>query len=156
MATFHKFMRAIIERAGCEAQSDRSTTIEAEHVLLAIAAQPDTTPAKILNSVGLDHGAIREALNREFEHSLSAAGVSLGAFDLPRASTAPERATNVGASARIALERAFTGVRRNPRPAHVLLGILQAEVGTVPRALALAGVDRDELMGRVRQAISQD
>jgi hypothetical protein len=35
----------------------------------------------------------------------------------------------------------------------VLLGILQADVGTVPRALALAGFDRAALIARVRQSL---
>jgi Clp amino terminal domain, pathogenicity island component len=39
------------------------------------------------------------------------------------------------------------------RPGHLLLGILQAEVGTVPRVLALAGVDRTELIERVRSEL---
>jgi D-alanyl-D-alanine carboxypeptidase len=48
----------------------------------------------------------------------------------------------------------MAAVRRNPQPAHLLLGILQAEVGTVPRALSLKGVDRSELVGRIRQTLS--
>ncbi|GAA2810174.1 hypothetical protein GCM10020219_097610 [Nonomuraea dietziae] len=46
--------------------------------------------------------------------------------------------------------------KKDLRPAHVLLGILQAEVGTVPRALALAGVDRTDLLTRVQNAIADD
>ncbi|GAB2688125.1 hypothetical protein GCM10027089_06630 [Nocardia thraciensis] len=34
------------------------------------------------------------------------------------------------------------------RPVDLLLGVLAAEVGTVPCALALAGVDRDDLVAR--------
>jgi D-alanyl-D-alanine carboxypeptidase len=64
----------------------------------------------------------------------------------------------MGASARLALERSFSSVVRKKelRPAHLLLGILQAQVGTVPRALALAGVDQAELVDRVRQALSNE
>ena len=43
---------------------------------------------------------------------------------------------------------------RDQWPAHLLLGILRAEVGTVPRALALAGIDRAGLAERVRQALA--
>lgn len=154
MSAFSRYVRTIIEQATREAQLERSKTIEAEHVLLAIAAQPETTAAEILSSVGLDRSALRNALSREFEHSLGAAGVSLDSFDLPR-SSAPELPTNVGASVRQALERGLAGVCRHPQPTHVLLGILQAEVGTVPRALALAGIDRAGLMLSVRQALSE-
>ena len=38
--------------------------------------------------------------------------------------------------------------KNDVRPGHVLLGVLLADVGTVPRALALAGVDP----GRVGEA----
>jgi D-alanyl-D-alanine carboxypeptidase len=37
---------------------------------------------------------------------------------------------------------------------HLLLGVLDAKVGTVPRALALAGVDRAELARRAARALS--
>jgi D-alanyl-D-alanine carboxypeptidase len=42
------------------------------------------------------------------------------------------------------------------RPAHLLLGVLQAQVGTVPRALALAGVDRSDLLARVRHSLAAE
>jgi D-alanyl-D-alanine carboxypeptidase len=38
----------------------------------------------------------------------------------------------------------------------VLLGVLAAEVGTVPRALALAGFDRADLLARTRRALTTD
>jgi hypothetical protein len=37
-----------------------------------------------------------------------------------------------------------------------LLGILQAEVGTVPRALALAGFDRTALIARVLETLEAE
>ena len=37
---------------------------------------------------------------------------------------------------------------------NLLIGILQAEVGTVPRALSLAGTDRAGLAERARQALA--
>lgn len=154
MSTFTKYVRTIMEQAARETQVDGSKTIEAQHVLLAIVAQSETTAARVLSSVGLDQRAIRDALAREVEHSLRAAGVSLDAFGLPSSSSVPEPATNVGASVRQALERGVAGVRKHPQPAHVLLGILQAEVGTVPRALALAGIDRAALVLRVRQTLT--
>jgi ATP-dependent Clp protease ATP-binding subunit ClpA len=154
MKQFGKYVRTILEHAGREAQVDRSTTIEAQHVLLAIAAQPETGTGQILTSVGLDHRALREALDREFEHSLGAAGVSVRTLDLQRSSSAPAPASNLGSSVRQALERGVAGVRKDPRPTHLLLGILRAEIGTVPRALALAGVDRANLLLRVEQALT--
>jgi D-alanyl-D-alanine carboxypeptidase len=38
----------------------------------------------------------------------------------------------------------------------VLLGIVQAQVGTVPRALAPAGIDEADPMTRVRQTLTNE
>jgi D-alanyl-D-alanine carboxypeptidase len=152
---FDKYLRTILEQAEREARLAGSASVEAEHLLLAIAAQPETPAAQVLVSVGLDRGAICRALEREFEHSLSVAGVSPAAFDLARSSHAPERKAELGVSVRHALERGLTGVR-NLRPLHLLLGILRAQIGTVPRALALAGVDRLDLTARVEQTLAAE
>jgi ATP-dependent Clp protease ATP-binding subunit ClpA len=155
MSGFGNYVHAIVDRAGREAREDGSTTTEAQHLLLAIAAEPEPTMHEVLTSAGLDLRAIREALDREFERSLSAAGISLAAFDLPLATPGSDR-PRLGASAKLALERGFSSVARRSdlRPAHLLLGILQAQVGTVPRALDLARVDRSDLRGRVLQTLS--
>jgi ATP-dependent Clp protease ATP-binding subunit ClpA len=151
MTAFGTYLQTIIDQGRREAHQDGSATVEAQHLLLAIAAEREATTHQVLTSVGLDRGAIRDALDREFEHSLSAAGVSRADFTLPPASKAPERPKHLGASVRLALQRsvASAGRRKDLQPAHLLLGILQAQVGTVPRALALAGVDRAVLMARV-------
>jgi ATP-dependent Clp protease ATP-binding subunit ClpA len=88
MTAFDQYVHTIVEQAGHEARKDGSATMEAHHLLLAIAAEQEPTTQQILTSVGLDHQAIRDALDREFEHSLHAAGVSRAAFDLPRPSNA--------------------------------------------------------------------
>ncbi|MEU7857101.1 Clp protease N-terminal domain-containing protein [Nonomuraea sp. NPDC049141] len=158
MAAIDHYINTIIDQAGLEAQQDGSASVEAHHLLLAIAAERETGTHQTLASVGLDHQAIRDALDKEFEHSLAAAGVSLAAFDLPRPSSAAERPTQMGASAKLALERGFASVSRKKdlRPAHLLLGIVRAQVGTVPRALGLAGVDQAELMVRVLDTLPDD
>jgi D-alanyl-D-alanine carboxypeptidase len=155
MMAFDKYFRTIVDEAVHEAQKEGSATFEAQHLLLAIAAAREPTTLRLLAAVGLDHRAIRDALDREFQHSLSAAGVSLAAFDLPRPSDAPEH-PSPGASTKLALERSFTSVARKKdlRPAHLLLGIVRAEIGTVPRALALAGIDQADLRARVLDALA--
>ncbi|MEU0480867.1 Clp protease N-terminal domain-containing protein [Streptosporangium sp. NPDC006013] len=156
MAAIDHYINTIIDQGAHEAHTDGSATIEAHHLLLAIAAERETTTHQVLTSVGLHHRAIRDALNREFEHSLSAAGVSRAAFDLPQPSSAPQRPSQLGASVKLALERGFASVARKKdlQPAHLLLGILQAEVGTVPRALALAGIDQADLKARVLRTLT--
>ncbi|MET8140544.1 Clp protease N-terminal domain-containing protein [Sphaerisporangium sp. NPDC005288] len=154
-STFDHYLATIMEEGAREARQAGSATIEAEHLLLAVAAEGEATTRQVLVSAGLDHQAIREALDREFEHSLNAAGVSLGAFDLPRPSRAAKLPSQLGASARLVLERMVGTFRKKDlRPAHLLLGILQAEVGTVPRALTLAGVDRHALAAQARRTIT--
>ena len=181
MAAIDRYINTITERARSEAHEDGSAAVEAHHLLLAIAADGAGDPAEdlagaaacvghpaedlagaagvgdpaeILAGAGLDRQAVREALDREFEHSLSAAGVSLAAFGLPRPRATGKPPTQLAASAKLALERGFAsaGRKKDLRPAHLPLGILRAEVGTVPRALALAGVDRAELVARLLRA----
>jgi D-alanyl-D-alanine carboxypeptidase len=153
MTGFDRFLHAILMRAGEVARDDRSPTIEAQHLLLAIAAEEEPSTRRVL--AGLDHRALREALDREFEHSLSTVGVSPAAYDLPRPSKSLGH-PKIGASAKLAMERGFGTVARKKdlRPAHLLLGILRAKVGTVPRALVLAGVDRNDLIDRAREALA--
>ncbi|MFI9401759.1 Clp protease N-terminal domain-containing protein [Nocardia sp. NPDC052316] len=155
LTAFDEYLHTVLTEGSSEAQRDGSATVEAQHLLLAIAAQEGTAPQRVLAAAGLDHQAIRAALRREFEHSLSAAGVSLAGVDVPRTPGYGKGSPNVGASTKLALERGFGSVprKRDLRPAHVLLGILRAEVGTVPRALALAGVDRTELQAQVQHIL---
>ncbi|HLU72173.1 MAG TPA: Clp protease N-terminal domain-containing protein [Nonomuraea sp.] len=153
MRTFDAYLHAVLTEGETEARRDGSATIEAEHLLLAVAAQEGTAPQRVLAEAGLGHRAVRAALDREFEHSLSTVGVSVPA-GLALSSTPSERRPTMGATGKLALERGFASVTRKKdlRPAHVLLGILHAEVGTVPRALALAGVDRSALLARVQES----
>jgi ATP-dependent Clp protease ATP-binding subunit ClpA len=158
VTTFGAYVHTIIEQGGHQAGRDGSATIEAHHLLLAVAAQRGTTAHQVLTSVGLDQQAVREALDREFEHSLSAVGVSRAAFDLPEQSSDPGRPARIGASAKLALERGVAAAarRKDLQSAHLLLGILEADAGTVPRALALAGIDRADLAARVRRALTDE
>lgn len=154
MNAFDEYMTATIEQAGREAHADASATIEAEHLLLAMAAQSTTDVGEFLEHVGLGHGSLRAALERESDHALKSVGIALDPSEKPRPKPSGARsASDVGSSFRLALERGFEGVRGKPRPAHVLLGVLEAELGRVPRALALAGVDRAALVARLRQAL---
>jgi ATP-dependent Clp protease ATP-binding subunit ClpA len=81
-------------------------------------------------------------------------GVDRGSFDLP----APKAVAKprVAASAKLALERSLkVAVERKDRELdtrHLLLALLRAEAGTVPRLLAAEGIDRDELAARLEGA----
>ena len=154
-----RYLKGILERGRAEARQSGSSAVEAEHLLLAIAAHPGTSAHRVLAAAQLDRDALRVALDREFAASLRVAGVDLSDFDLPVATADPERAVDLGTSAKLVLERAVRTAGRGPgriRPAHLLLGVLDAEVGTVPRALALAGTDREQLIERTRAALAAE
>jgi ATP-dependent Clp protease ATP-binding subunit ClpA len=149
--------RAIVRQAEKEAAQDGSPLIGAEHLLLAMTGEHGIEARDVLASAGLDRDTIREALDREFRQSLAAAGVTLPAGGLPAASRDPARRARMAASGKLVLERALKAAagRGQIRPGHLLLGVLAAQAGTVPRALALAGVDQGGLAARIRQALEQ-
>ena len=116
-------------------------TLEAEHLLLALAELGEPELADL---------DVPTAFDRQFEHALSSAGVQT-----PIPAPKPLRKNpGVGASAKRAIERAFhVAIERGDKKVlrgHMLLGVLAAEEGTVPRALAIAEVDRADLISRVR------
>ncbi|MEA2294073.1 MAG: hypothetical protein QOE86_1712 [Solirubrobacteraceae bacterium] len=144
---FAKTARVVVEGAYHEARSTGSATIEAEHLLLALTDCPDVAPA-----LGFDHATLADALDVEFAAALDVVGVSVTTYGPPPAVPVSGKLT-VGTSAKLVLERAvrLAAARRDKRleAAHVALGVLRADRGTVPRALALAGVDRTAAADRV-------
>lgn len=89
------------------------------------------------------------ALERETERSLAAVGVSVDPLPAPTPSRKPRFARSakwaLELSLRVTLERA----ERRIESRHILIAVLQASRGTVPRALEVAGVDRDALRRRL-------
>jgi D-alanyl-D-alanine carboxypeptidase len=141
---FTKDVRAVV-LAAAEEEARRlgARTVEAEHLLLALAAR---------GVAGLDHDEIETALEEEQRRSLAAVGIRLDDWDLP-APTAPPRSPRFGTSAKTALHNALkVALERSDRRIgehHLLLGILRQEIGTVPRALAIAGIDPGDLRAAV-------
>src|ERR1700736_1111155 len=66
---------SVIRRSEIEAKREGAKFIEAEHMLQALAAQPDDDAGMLLNEFGLDHGRLALALRDEHRHSLGFAGV---------------------------------------------------------------------------------
>jgi D-alanyl-D-alanine carboxypeptidase len=139
-----------------EAKRDGAEFIEAEHMLLALAANADRDAARLLNEFGLDHERLAAALREERRQTLAFVGMTTTDTKLAEA-TGLGSPPSLGTSAKVAVRRALIGSRHDRRRARLrgtdlLAGILEAEFGTVPRALAIAGIDRAALLARARQS----
>src|SRR5690606_27228176 len=109
--------------------------VEAEHLLLAIAASGDAA-AQVLDDAGLDYAAIEAALQDERERALRAAGIEPVAGERLQATRNSRPVW--GASIRDALRRGdFASHRSRGRAERerlavgdALIGVLRAELGT--------------------------
>lgn len=137
--------RTSVSAARTEAQAAGVTAIEAEHLLLALCRRAE------VRRLGLDHDEIAEALALEEERSLAVVGVDRSQFDL--SASAQRDAAKLGTSAKLAIERALriTAKRGQRRitALNLLLGVISAEHGRVPRALQIAGLDVFDLRARL-------
>jgi len=155
---FTKDARAVVVEAEAEARELGSPTIEAEHLLLALTRQDPVTPVgAVLAELGLDHDRMSDALAAERERSLMAVGISIGDFDLSpaHASTKPRLAANAKNALEHALRISLARTDKRIEAGHILLALLRAEAGTVPRVLTEAGVDRTELNDRTAAALDR-
>jgi len=149
---FAHVARRTIVRAVEEATDAGALAVEAEHLLLAIASEPEQV-GPVLDEFGLDRAAVLGMLAVERERSLATAGI--GSVDRGRLAATPRRTRpGWGTSAPEAIVRGSRLGRRDRQrtsEADLLTGILQAELGTVPRAFAYAGVDRAAVVARLRE-----
>jgi len=141
---FTKDARDVVGLALEEARAAGAPAVEAEHLLLALAARGDLP--------GVDREDVEQALEAGEVRALAAVGIARSDFDLPPA--APRRnAPRWSASAKLALHRAvgLAAARHDRRitAAHVALGVLDAREGTVPRALDAGGIERHALWRRI-------
>jgi ATP-dependent Clp protease ATP-binding subunit ClpA len=148
--------RAVATQAQQEARALGSRSVEAEHLLLALAGESGSAARDVLHDAGLDPDAVRAALDVDFAASLAYAGVELERFALPEPAMA-RREPRWGASAKAALAGALEVARargdRRISPGHILLAVLHAEEGTVPRALRRAGPDPYVLIRAMDEAL---
>jgi ATP-dependent Clp protease ATP-binding subunit ClpA len=127
-----------------------SSSVEAEHLLVSLAGTRHPAGAA-LREAGLEPDELHAAIQRDFERVLAQVGIDASGIDV----SANCRRTKLrwGASAKQGLAGAVDEAkRRGDRKVgceHILLGLLRAEHGTVPRLLAAEGIDRDELTRRL-------
>jgi ATP-dependent Clp protease ATP-binding subunit ClpA len=153
---FTRDARDVVKRSHEEAARLRSPTVDAEHLLLALAAPGSGPPATVLADAGLDREGLLAAFDAELQGTLEAIGLPATRL-LEQAPPSGGRSPRWGQSAKLALERSVkaAAARRDRRllPEHILLGVLRAEVGTVPRALQASGVEARELAARTAAAM---
>jgi ATP-dependent Clp protease ATP-binding subunit ClpA len=148
----------VLERARDEAAVLGSPSLEAEHVLLALAALNDPVVNPLLAGTGIDREALRRAIEAQGEAALAAVGVSRAAFNLPpmpRLTRSPLWGTSSKQAIIRAKQIATARHERRVLPAHLLLGVLAAEAGTAVRALDAAGADRAELAAATTAALDK-
>jgi ATP-dependent Clp protease ATP-binding subunit ClpA len=150
----------VVRQFVVEAKQDAAKFVEAEHMLLALATNEESDACRLLNESGLTYQQLLSAVHEERRRSLAFAGVEpLDKRQTP--ATELDRPLTLGTSAKVAIKRAMIASRHGlPHRPHIqstdlLFGILQAELGTVPRTLAIAGADRAALIARTRNPMSE-
>lgn len=142
-------LRRIVVDAVAEAQRRNSSLVEAEHLLLALTRAENSPVHNVLAEAGLNTEKVETALAAERVRSLVAVGWDTGWVE-PRVAAPRVARPRWGASAKDALTRAnrAAGAQRRQRSTDVdlLAGLFALELGTLPRALELAGVDRSALL----------
>ena len=150
----------VVRQFVVEAKQDTAKFIEAEHMLLTLATNEESEACRLLNESGLTYRQLASALHDERRRSLGFAGVE-PLDETQIAATELDSPLTLGTSAKVAIKRALMASReaRRRRPCiqstDLLVGILQAELGTVPRTLAIAGVDRAVLIARATNPMSE-
>ena len=143
---FTRDARAAVVGAREQARAQGHHDVEAEHLLLFLAGRAE------FQALGLDRDRLADALATEEERSLAAVGVAAGELEPSIAPRAP-RKLQFATSAKLSLQRAMkVAAARGDRrltAGHVLLGVLAAERGRVPRALQLSQIDVEDLRARI-------
>jgi ATP-dependent Clp protease ATP-binding subunit ClpA len=150
--------KVVLQEARDDAQRSGARKLEAEHLLLALSRHPDWAAGRVLEDAGLGPEAIRRVVDAQSARSLATVGIDASVFRLPPPPPGA-RAPRWGASSKRAIERALAATKergeRHLQPAHLLIGVLRAREGTVPRALALAGIEREDLLLRAVAALGR-
>jgi ATP-dependent Clp protease ATP-binding subunit ClpA len=145
----HEARRVAVE-ANSVAAGLGAPSIEAEHLLISIASGNDPA-GHALRDVGLDAHEVREAIQRDFARVLGRVGID--ASGVTPSANCRRTKPRWGASATQGLVRAYEEAKRRGertiRSEHILLGLLRAEHGAVPRILNAEGIDREVLTARL-------
>jgi ATP-dependent Clp protease ATP-binding subunit ClpA len=141
---FTKDARRIVNDAVTIATELGATTVEAEHLLLAVTRRDDSV-SRALAHCGLSAAELSSALVMETERSLAAVGVSADSLSFSPYVEKPRFAASAKAALEMALRISIERGDRRIAAGHVVLGIFRPDRGTLPRALDMAGLDRKQL-----------
>src|SRR2546427_7731962 len=97
-----------------EAKREGAEFIEAEHMLLALAANAGRDAAKLLDEFGLDHQRLAAALHEEQRQTLAFVGMTATNTNLEEP-TELDLPPSMGTSAKMAFRRALIGSRHDRR-----------------------------------------
>ena len=138
--------RWVVRRGQDHARATGATAIESEHLLLAVSEREDTRAQRVLVDAGLTTTRLRRLMDQERERSLRFAGIEPSPIPVSPSEAKLPLATSAKNVLRRAVARAAQGPSTGIDSAGLLRGILDQEAGTVPRLLALAEIDRSELL----------
>ena len=149
----HRHMMELIRRAGEEAQELGAAALEAEHFLLAMVNRAGAA-ATVLSSLGLSRERIMDALDRELAAALARADVHVASLPRPPARAQRDR-LEWGQSARRAAERSIGETPQDPE-LRMLLAIVHAEGGIVPRLVSELGLSVEDVERAVARSSTKD
>ncbi|WP_165960405.1 Clp protease N-terminal domain-containing protein [Actinocrispum wychmicini] len=145
-------MPLLVKAAQTEAQALGAKAIEAEHLLLAIAAQPDSPVGQTLHRFGLLHDRLIDLIGGERARSLAFIGIDPASVGLPSTPKKTRGRLPLATSSKQALARVVENSNRRRdklNVAELLRAIVGTDAGTVARLLAMANVDRADLINHL-------
>lgn len=146
-------LKRVLLTAEAHARADGAAEPGAEHLVTAVLVLPDETARRAFARVGADAAAFDLAVTRQYDTALARVGVEAAGgetrpYALPAlgdgAGPFRSRPSAQTLMRRLARGRPFWS-SRPLTGADIVLAALAGEVGTVARALAVMGVDRDQL-----------
>lgn len=151
---FRRWPWATITRACDVAAAGGFETVEAEHLLVALAQHADAPTARALQALGMTERAVRTALDDEYAGALNVVGVSDALATRPTLPNGSAATPTWGQSATLVLGRALQAAAHRGQgrigDRHLLIALSQAEAGVIPRVLATLDVDASDIEAALR------
>lgn len=149
-----RYMNRLLPRAEQEAADLGDECPGAEHLLLAAAGTTgDDTARRALDAVGVTVDDLRSAVEQVHRDALAAIGLAVPAVRTAAPVSRVHRSTGPAQEAfQHAVELAHADGDR-VRGGHVVMAVAAQGEGTLARALALLGVERDGLSAAARAAV---